>query len=160
MGSAFFPIDNGSYRIPLKVRAADGSMAQIPIICDSGNDITLLKLDTANRLGYDPSSMDGGSFPVSGITAGPQAFSKLTNLIQIGNLQPIYVPMGLAQQQGSLAEDLLGRKGVWDSGLYTISQDERGITFTEKAGAVALLANAGGRMGQNLRSVFRGYYRW
>jgi hypothetical protein len=157
MASAWFPKhEGGNYRIPLQIQSAHGSMTEIPIIFDTGNDITLLKADTAQHLGYDPHNMEGHVFPVTGITGAGQPFRKVSVMIRIGQLRPIMIEMGMALQQESLAEDLFGRKDVMD-GAYTVSQDEQGIAFTEKHPAVAMLANAGSRIPNKLRETFRGY---
>jgi hypothetical protein len=153
MGQATFPISGGQIRIPLQIRGGDGQMKQIDIIYDPGDDITLLTAKTCNQIGLDPSQMQGSQFPVSGITQEPIPFTKITNLIQIGNLRPIWIPMGLAQAD-KFPENLLGRKGIMD-GPYTIIQDESSITFQEKGPPVAMLANSGGRINSALRSAFR-----
>lgn len=155
MGSAFWPVDNkGKYRIDLGVGDANGQMQNINILCDSGNDITILTTATAHRLGFDPPQEQGEVFPVGGITAGPQDFKKIQNIIRIGQLAPIWVPIGLAFQQQSLYEDLLGRAGIWDSGIYSITQDERGITFTEKQ-MRAMVTYGPGRISQAQRAALR-----
>ena len=128
-------------------------MRSINIIYDPGDDVTLLTTRTWQSLGLDPQAMPGRMFPVSGITNEPNPFKEIQNLIQIGDLQPIWIPMGLAMNPGSLVEDLLGRKGIMD-GPYRIIQDETGITFEEKAPMIAMLANAGSRIGYPLRSMF------
>jgi hypothetical protein len=101
--------------------------------------------------------MQGKQFPVSGITQEPIPFMKITNLVQIPGLRPIYIPMGLAMDD-KFPENLLGRKGVMD-GPYTIIQDGQSITFQEKAPAVAMVGNAGGRINSQLRNVFRAHER-
>jgi hypothetical protein len=150
--SQWFPIShNGQYRIPLGVQHASGGMAQINIIFDTGNDITLFTTATSHQLGYDPHSM-GDSFPVTGITPNPLKFGKLNITIRIGGLRPIMIPCGLATEE-QFPEDLMGRKGLMDSGAYSVTQDERGITFTEKQGPVAMLANSGSRISGKLRNA-------
>jgi len=130
-------------------------MHQIEIIYDPGADVCMLTAQTSRQLGFDPEQMPGRVFPVSGITGSGQPFREIQNLIQIGDLTPIWIPMGLAFEEKSLPENLLGRRGIMDSGVYQIIQDETGITFQEKGGPVAMLANAGSRIPYSLRSMFR-----
>jgi len=133
-------------------------MHQINIIFDPGDDITLLTRKTADSLGLNPETMPGSTFPVTGITGAGQPFKKINNLIQIGELSPIYIPMGLAFQPESLAEDLLGRKGVMDGPYQTVIEPQ-GLTFVERAPAFSALANSGARLSHAMRAAFRGYSR-
>lgn len=77
-------------------------------------------------------------------------FKKIQVLIQIGDLRPIWIPCGLGMADKILYEDLAGRAGIFDGGVYVVSQDERGVTFTEKQPQVAMLGNAGGRISSAL----------
>ena len=130
-------------------------MHNVDIIYDPGADVCMLTAQTTRQLGLDPEQMPGRIFPVSGITGAGQPFREIKNLIQIGDLTPIWIPMGLAFEEQSLPENLLGRRGVTDSGLYQVIQDESGLTFQEKSQPVAMLANVGGRIAHPLRSMFR-----
>lgn len=141
-------------------RGKDGQFHQIIILADSGNDVTLLRLSTSNMLGFDPPNENGMAFPVGGITGAPQIFTKIWNLIQIGNLRPTYVRMGLAHMEESLAEDLLGRQDIFDSGKYSIAYDNMGVTFKELHSPMDLATSSYTQVGNegishSLREAFR-----
>lgn len=157
MASAFFPVDaSGKYRIDIEIRTGSGSMQSMNILFDTGNDITIIKTSDGQRLGLDTES--GTAFMVGGINGPGQAFVKIKNLIRIKGLNPIWIPMGIAQDEGSLYENLMGRAGILDSGIYEIRQDERGITFIEKGPSVAMLANAGGgRLSNRFKNALYGH---
>jgi hypothetical protein len=152
VAQASFPIRGGQIRIPLMVRGGDGGMKQVDIIYDPGDDVTLLTAQTCMSIGLDPTQMQGTQFPVSGITQEPIPFMKITNLVQIGSLRPIWIPIGLAMAD-KFPENLLGRKGIMD-GPYTIVQDADSLTFIEKGPAVAMVANSGSRIPSALRAAF------
>lgn len=120
------------YHINIKIRAKNGDMVPLTILVDSGNDVCLLRNSTARKLGFDPPNEPGQNFPVGGITGGPQQFKKIVNLIQIGNLTPMNIHMGLAYKEESLAEDLLGRQDLFDSGKYEVDYGKDYVTFKEK----------------------------
>lgn len=120
------------YHVRIQIRDKGGQMQTITLLADSGNDLTLLRNSTARKLGFDPQSEPGEVFPVGGITGGPQQFKKIVNLIQIGNLTPMMVHMGLAYQDKSLAEDLLGRSDIFDSGKLEVDYGKDYVIFKEK----------------------------
>jgi len=155
---AVFPISpHDRYHFPLKIRGGDGQFHTITVLADAGNDVTLLRTSTAKQLGFDPATTQGEVFPVAGITAGPQPFTKIWNLIQIGDLRPTWVRMGLAHQEQSLAEDLLGRQDVYDSGKYEITYDADKVIFREKHAGTDITDGEGGQLPYSLREAFRGF---
>jgi hypothetical protein len=139
------------------IRGKDGQFHNITILADTGNDVTLLRTSTAMMLGFDPINEMGMTFPVGGITGAPQPFTKIWNLIQIGDLRPTYIRMGLAQMEMSLAEDLLGRQDVFDSGKFSITYDNMGVTFREKHDPQDIATSSYGteQLPHNVREAFR-----
>jgi hypothetical protein len=157
VASAYFAVDgSGKYRVDIEIRTGGGGMQHMNILYDTGNDITILKTSTGQKLGLG--NEQGEPFNVGGINGPGKEFMRITNLIRIQGLNPIWVPMGIAMDERSLYEDLMGRAGILDTGIYEIRQDERGIMFIEKQPAVAMLANAGGgRLPSRFRNALYGH---
>src|SRR5215467_3286676 len=111
---AFFPLgDDKRYHIDIKVLRADNSCMQpvqcmnpVHILADPGADVTLLTNEEAKRLGYNL-DMIYDQFPVAGINGQPNEFKQIDTWIQIGNMAPIFAPIGLAATSGGLYENLL-----------------------------------------------------
>jgi hypothetical protein len=117
--------------VTIKVGNAQGQLVSIPAILDSGNDITLLTTQTAQKLGfYNPNV--GETIHVSGIAGGGQEFKMFPNWIQFGNMKPIQVNMGYAVRPDSLPVNLIGNKDIIDSGRYKLIMDEDSIELHEK----------------------------
>jgi hypothetical protein len=155
---AFFPVPAGDrYHIPIKIRGKDGMLHDVVILADTGNDVTLLRTSTSNMLGFDPINEMGQVFPVGGITGDAQPFMKIWNLIQIGNLRPTYIRMGLAEREESLMEDLLGRQDVFDSGKYSVTYDNMGVSFQEKHDPQDIATSSYGteQLPHGIREAFR-----
>ncbi len=91
---------------------------------DLGNDVTLINHSTADRLGLDYRNAQGG-FKVKGISNQPLDFKMMKLPLQIGNTQPITIPVGV----GDVRDNLLGREGVWDKFDTHISRDK--LTFSQ-----------------------------
>src|SRR3982751_2863777 len=108
---------NQKYYIDVNIMSAYGEFKLVKIIADTGNDITLLTKKTADALGYHPSM--GTLLEVSGIREGMVSkFKKVTTQIQLGDLTPATVEVAFAIDDASLAENLLGNKGLLSSGNY------------------------------------------
>lgn len=155
---ATFPVaPHDRYHMPIMIRRKDGRFQKIMILADAGNDVTLLKLSTSRMLGFEPMMEMGDTFPVGGITGGPQTFKKIWNSCMIGNLRPMQVRMGLAYQEESLAEDLLGRQDIFDSGKLEITYDEKGVSFREKHSPLDVTTSdyASGQLSYRVREAFR-----
>ena len=115
----------------------DGKLYPVTYLIDSGNDISILTRQTANRLGFNP-DVEGELFFVKGIAGPGQKFKKMINVIKIGDLTPMKVRMGMAVEAQSLSENLLGRQDIFDSGRLEIIYDEDSIEFREKHGSMHL----------------------
>lgn len=134
--------------VPLKSRyhgvvhtgGADGRLYPVTYLIDSGNDISILTRKTADKLGFN-ADMEGELFFVKGISGPGQEFRKFVNIIKIGDLTPMKIRMGMAVKESSLAENLLGRQDVFDSGRLEIIYDEDSIEFREKHGSMHLSSN-------------------
>jgi len=140
---AFFPIDSeGRYMMTINVMKSDAS-CMVPLECmddvelasDSGADMILLTRDVADMLGYQVDMLsEDYNFMVQGKSGEPTIFKEVTTWIQIGNMRPLQVPVGLAVNVDSLVENLFGNKGTIDSGLITASYGSRGVLYTESMG--------------------------
>jgi len=118
--------------ITIGMKGSDGQMHQVELLADTGNDITLVKRSTAESLGFNP-DVHGTSFPVAGITNDPQEFKKIWNLIKLGpELRPVWIRMGMAMREESLAENLLGKLDILDNGRYEITYDLDSVQFKER----------------------------
>jgi hypothetical protein len=124
-----------AHHIPIQFLGMDGKMHEIKLLADTGNDITLITRETAqNKLGINPDTIPPGTeFDVFGINPNqPIVAKEITNMIKIGGLRPVWIPMGIVAEFGAFAEDLLGRRGLLDNGLYSITYDEDSVDFNEK----------------------------
>jgi len=138
--SAFFPITNdGKYMMEIKVMKSDAS-CMVPLECmddvelasDSGADMILLTRDVADMLGYQVDMLsEDYNFMVQGKSGEPTIFKEVTTWIQIGNMRPLQVQVGLAVDTDALVENLFGNKGTIDSGQITASYSNRGVLYTE-----------------------------
>lgn len=134
--SAFFPVKNGRYMVELKIMSADCSyMASMScmklvksILGDVGSDLTLLKYEEAQRLGYDLDQVYD-SFPVQGISGDPTEFKEVQTWVQIQGMRPLYAPVGFATMPGGLQENLLGNKGILDSGYIEAVYTHNGVLY-------------------------------
>lgn len=115
--------------INIMIGDSSGKMQSVTVLVDNGNDITLLTKTSAQQLGINP-QQTGEKFDVSGITDLGQNFGKITNTVQIGNLPPIQIRMGLAWEDSGLAENLLGRLDIIENGPYILTLDGKSVTFT------------------------------
>lgn len=140
---AFFPIDSeGRYMMTINVMKSDAS-CMIPLECmddvelasDSGADMILLTRDVADMLGYQVDMLsEDYNFMVQGKSGEPTVFKEVTTWIQIGNMRPLQVPVGLAVNVDSLVENLFGNKGTIDSGLIMANYSSKGVLYTESIG--------------------------
>lgn len=95
------------------------------MLWDSGNDITLINHDTADRLGIPWRQLPDG-FNVKGVDPTSSVPFKTLNLpIQIGGTNPITIPVGI----GPIRDNLLGREGVLDRFDATISKNK--VVFSQ-----------------------------
>jgi hypothetical protein len=129
MSSQKIPYLDDRPHINMMVGDSQGKLTQVTVLVDNGNDITLLTKATAQQLGIDPQNT-GEKFDVSGITDLGQNFGKITDTVQIGNLPPLQIRMGLAWEDAGLAENLLGRLDILENGPYTLTLDGTSATFT------------------------------
>ena len=141
--SAFFPItSDGRYSMEIKVMKSDAS-CMIPLECmddvemasDSGADMILLTRDVADMLGYQVDMLsEDYNFQVQGKSGEPTIFKEVTTWIQIGNMRPLQVPVGLAIDVDALVENLFGNRGTIDSGQISASYSSRGVLYQEGMG--------------------------
>lgn len=150
--SAFFPITgDGRYMMEIKVMKSDAS-CMVPLQCmddvelasDSGADMILLTRDVADMLGYQVDMLsEDYNFQVQGKSGEPTIFKEVTTWIQIGNMRPLQVPVGLAVDVNALVENLFGNRGTIDSGEVSASYSNRGVMYTEgmntRAASVSLI---------------------
>jgi hypothetical protein len=121
------------HHITIKILGMDGQLHDVRLLADTGNDITLITRETAQSvLGINPDMIQGNEFDVFGITDQPVVAEEINNMVQIGSLRPVWIPMGIVSEYGAFAEDLLGRRGLLDNGLYEIIYDEDSVDFREK----------------------------
>lgn len=134
--SASFAVNIGApYHIEIQILGMDSQMHPVKILADTGNDITLITRETAqNILGINPDIIQGGTeFDVFGIDPNtPVVAKEINNMIRLGSLRPVFIPMGIVSEFGAFAEDLLGRRGLLDNGLYEVVYDEDSVDFREK----------------------------
>ncbi|NOJ30487.1 MAG: hypothetical protein DA328_10010 [Nitrososphaeraceae archaeon] len=104
------------------------------ILChNSGNDITIFTRSTADMLGFNPDLIQDRFF-VKGINGPGSEFALVQTYLKFGNLPPIKAPVGFALSNESLSENLIGKKGVFDSGLISITYDEDSVDIVSKIG--------------------------
>lgn len=146
--SAFFPKrDDKRYHIQIAIMKADASCMQpvecmsnpFQILADPGADITLLTNAESTGLGYNL-DMIYENFPVQGISGRPTEFKQIETWVQIGDLQPILAPIGLCTTAEGLYENLLGNKGLLDSGKISATYDNQGVTYHALNSAYASFA--------------------
>ena len=105
--------------VPVEVRDANGGWQTVMMLADSGNDITILTLDTASRLGFD--QIAGTVTPVKGLGHSVTPYKRLENvIIQIGNTQPIPITVLI----GDTDINLLGREDVFSNFSVTYTGNE------------------------------------
>lgn len=138
--SQFFPVKDGRYMVELKVMSANGSCMESmyatgdcmklvrQILGDVGSDVTLLKTSEAMRLGYNL-DMIYDSFPVQGISGDPQEFKEISTWVQIGGMRPLYAPIGFATTTQGLEENLLGNRGILDTGQIEAIYTNVGVLY-------------------------------
>lgn len=95
---------------------------------DLGNDVTLINYDTADRLGLDWRNAPEG-FSVKGVAPDPIPARLMKVPLQIGQTQPINIPVGIAP----VRDNLLGREGIWDR--FQTVVDNSKIIFNQKGNA-------------------------
>ena len=120
--------EEGRPHINIRIMGGDGVWRTQKILADSGNDITLLNATDGirNRLGMGP----GESFAVEGIADATRQFRMDETWIQIGDLKPIKIPLGVEQGQQQLEDSLLGREGAMEK--YTVVYTGDQVIFLEK----------------------------
>jgi hypothetical protein len=71
-------------------------------------------------------------FPVAGVAGStPTKFNMTNTLIQIGNLRPIEIPIGIEDEPTPQLEDsLLGREGAMERYIIVYTGDK--VIFVEK----------------------------
>lgn len=94
---------------------------------DLGNDVTLINPETADRLGLDWRNAKGG-FKVKGVAPEPIDAKLMRVPLQIGQTQPINIPVGIAP----VRDNLLGREGIWTR--FQTIVDNNKIIFNQKGG--------------------------
>lgn len=100
----------------------------VRVLIDSGNDITLLPTEIADRIGINWRQLSDG-FNVKGVDPNTSVPFKTTTIpLQIGNDPPIQIPVGI----GELRDPLLGREGVLDR--YDIQFSKGSVSFNQHGG--------------------------
>ena len=138
----------------------DGKLHPINILFDTGNDVTLITRETAEKvMKLSPELIDpAAGFPVYGITDKPVTALKIKNMIQLGPLRPVWIEMGIVAEYGAFAEYLIGRRCLLDNGLYSVTYDEDSVDIREKH----MMLNAGqgndfniNKPGSEIKEAFR-----
>lgn len=97
----------------------------VPVLSDTGNDITLLTEDWAPRLGFDLNQADS-ELNVMGVGgAQRKAFYAFNAVMRIGTLSPIRTKIAF----GPTPKNLLGRESAM--GGYSVTYTPHSITYTE-----------------------------
>lgn len=127
------PIQKGGrYYGNVDILGPDGQFHSVRCLIDSGNDITILTRSTAQSIGYNPDTISS-RFHVKGINGEAREFAEVeTKIKPCSTFIPLDASMGLAIQQDSLSDNLLGRSGIFDSGKIEVVYDHDSITFREK----------------------------
>lgn len=116
-------LSSGRPMIAVSILGAHGRWTEVEMLADSGNDITLINLETARRLGFTDCHEH---IDVAGISGAPQKFCIHRVQMRIGNSRPITIRVGV----GDLDDNLLGREGVFDK--FDISFRKHGIEFQQR----------------------------
>jgi len=138
--TAFFPMSgDGRYEVTVRVMTADAS-CMVPLQCmndvemasDSGADMILVTRQVSDMLGYQVDMLsEDYNFMVQGKSGDATVFKEVTTWIQIGNMRPLQVPIGLAVNADALVENLFGNRGTIDSGEVEALYSSRGVLYRE-----------------------------
>ena len=102
-----------------------GQFTAVPVLSDTGNDITLLTEDWAPQLGFNPAEADS-ELNVMGVGgAQRKAFYAFEAIMRIGELRPIRTKIAF----GPTPKNLLGRESAM--GGYNVMYTPTSITYTE-----------------------------
>jgi hypothetical protein len=102
-----------------------GEFIPVPVLSDTGNDITLLTEDWAPRLGFDLNNPDS-ELNVMGVGgAQRKAFFAFDAVMRIGELRPIRTKIAF----GPTPKNLLGRES--SMGSYEVTYTANQIKYTE-----------------------------
>lgn len=141
--SAFFGMDSeGRYMISVRFLSANGScavqtecvqdMSDIDMASDPGADMILLTKEVADTLGYQVDLIPAShNFFVQGKSGQPTTFKEVQTWMQIGNMRPLSVPVGLAIDDDALIENLFGNKGTLDSGEIVATYNHEGVEYRD-----------------------------
>lgn len=105
------------------------SWQPITVLADTGSDITLIKREDGERLGFSPDK-GGESFMVGGVGAGAVPFKRFATYARFQSLQPIRIDFGVAQNFGGLRDNLLGREDILDK--YNITFSKSSVIFSPR----------------------------
>lgn len=115
----------------------------VSVLADTGSDITLISREDGEKLGFSPTA-SGDKFGVGGVGAGAVGFAKFVTLVKIGDLNPIQINFGVAEQYGGLRDNLLGRENILSNFDITYSENQvRFVPRTQKAMAAGMFSNDG-----------------
>jgi len=123
----------GRPHIPIKVLGGDGQWhPNVIVLADSGNDVTLFTGKDGAVTHLDQKARaEGSPFPVQGVAANPIKFNMTKTMIQIGDLKPIEIPLGIEDENPPQLEDtLLGREGCMERYIVVYTGDR--VIFVEK----------------------------
>ena len=123
----------GRPHIPIRVMGGDGVWHDnITVLADSGNDVTLFTAEAGNATGLSQKAQqEGQPFPVMGVSTTPINFNMTKTYVQIGNLRPIEIPLGIESMGAPQLEDsLLGREGAMEKYVVVYTGDK--VIFVEK----------------------------
>jgi len=100
---------------------------KITLLADTGSDLTLIKREDGERLGFNPDK-GGEGFLVGGVGAGAVPFKKFQTPVKIQNLSPTMIDFGVAINHGQLRDNLLGREDILD--VYDVTYSKNMVCFT------------------------------
>jgi hypothetical protein len=106
--NAVFPIPEGQRPfIPVRM-CGDCGCQTVNMMVDTGNDISLLNRQDAQRICLKPDRADR-MIRVAGISQSPMGFDLFGHVpVQIGQTDPVTIPVAV----GDVRDNLLGREGV------------------------------------------------
>ena len=123
---ATFDTGGGRPRGQIGVLNGQNQFQMVEFLLDTGNDITLITVGTAQSLNLP--YQQGKPFSVLGVGGAPKTFMMLERPIKIGNDDPIVVKIGV----GDTPENLLGYQDI--APQYRIVYDKnRQVLFQESA---------------------------
>jgi hypothetical protein len=117
--------------VMIKMIGGDARWHDVNVLADQGNDITLLTQADGHATGLSQKAKrEGQPFSVQGIASSQSTFNMTKTWIQIGDLAPIEIPLGVEDGQVQLEDSLLGREGAMERYVMVYTGDK--VIFVDK----------------------------